>query len=89
MSSCSLVFKPQCCAWFEEEQHCGFFVRCYRLEHCGMLEFGWNLWIKVKFVYRYLAVPQEVGNVLIEGTVSINEINTFVTCCRFYAKNVN
>jgi hypothetical protein len=26
---------------------------------------------------------------LIEGTVSINEINTFVTCCRFYAKNVN
>lgn len=54
-----------------------------------MLEFGWNLWIEVKFVYRYLAVPQYIGNVLIEGTVSINERNTSVTCCRFYAKNVN
>lgn len=38
-------------------------------------------------MYRYLAIPQDVGNVLIDGTVSI--INTSVICCRFYAKNVN
>jgi autotransporter translocation and assembly factor TamB len=47
----------------------------------------WNLRIKVKFVDRYVAIPQDVANVLIDGTVSV--INTSVVCCKSYAKNVN